>query len=56
MALAMHWCVSAGYEEALNNPTPAEKKRSNRPILSTGVSAKLTVARCHGSNVAYAYC
>ena len=26
MALAMHWCVRTGFEDAKNNPTPAEEK------------------------------
>lgn len=28
MALAMYWCVSFGHDEAMNNPTPTEKKAS----------------------------
>lgn len=56
MALAMYWCVTTGREDARNNPTPTEKKPSNRRTPHTGVSKKPFAARSPGSNVAYAYC
>jgi hypothetical protein len=37
MALAMHWCVRVGLEDALNRPTPLEKKRKRKVIRNTGV-------------------
>jgi len=36
MALAMYWCVRVGQEEARDHPTPLEKKRKNKPILTIG--------------------
>ena len=32
MALAMHWCVRIGVEDAIERPTPLEKKHKNKPI------------------------
>lgn len=36
MALALHWCVRVGQEDARDHPTPLEKKFEHRPILTTG--------------------
>jgi hypothetical protein len=36
MALAMHWCVRIGQEDARDHPTPLEKKRKHKPIPSIG--------------------
>ena len=41
MALAMYWCVRVGQEEARDHPTPLEKKRKNKPILTIGAFRKL---------------
>ena len=38
MALAMSWCVHTGRDDALNRPTPLEKKLKPRPIPIIGVS------------------
>jgi hypothetical protein len=50
MALAMHWCVRIGRAEAANCPTPLEKKRGSKPILSQGISKNSTAAWYPGSN------
>lgn len=44
MALAMHWCVRIGQDDAVQRPTPVEKKRSHKAIPGTGVSKSSTVA------------
>ncbi|MGZ5018351.1 MAG: transposase [Methylobacter sp.] len=36
MALAMHWCVRVGYQDAVQRPTALEKKPKNKPISRTG--------------------
>ncbi len=36
MALAMYWCVRVGQAAARDHPTPLEKKRKNKPILTIG--------------------
>ena len=36
MALAMHWCVRVGQEDARDHPTPLEKKLKNKPIPTIG--------------------
>lgn len=56
MALAMYWCVKAGQADAIDNPTPTEKKPVNRLILSIGASRKLIAACSHGSNGDCVYC
>jgi len=48
MALAMHWCVQIGQDDALRRPTPLEKKRMPKVIPNTGVSKSSTVAWCPG--------
>lgn len=50
MALAMHWCVRVGRDEALHRPTPLEKKLTLRPTPTTGASENSTVAPYRGSN------
>jgi hypothetical protein len=54
MALAMYWCVSAGRHDAQYNPTPTEKKPSNRPIPTIGSSKSSIAAPFRGLSVAYA--
>jgi hypothetical protein len=44
MALAMHWCVRIGQDDALHRPTPLEKKRKHKAIPNTGASKNSTVA------------
>ena len=51
MALAMHWCVQIGQDDALQRPTTLEKKRTRRPISSTGVLKNSAAAWCPGSPV-----
>ncbi|TRX00316.1 transposase [Candidatus Methylobacter oryzae] len=36
MALAMHWCVRVGYQDAVQRPTPLEKKPHSKPTPRTG--------------------
>ena len=50
MALAMHWCVRVGRDDALDRPTPLEKKLSRKPTPTIGASENSTVARYHGSH------
>lgn len=54
MALAMHWCVRIGQDNAVQCPTPLEKKRKNNVSRRIGVSKNLTVASFHGSLAACA--
>lgn len=49
MTLAMYWCVNAGRADALQNPTPTEKKRARKPIRITGACARPLEVRSHGS-------
>ncbi|MEX3526575.1 MAG: hypothetical protein VB143_03855, partial [Burkholderia sp.] len=49
MTLAMSWCVNAGRADALQNPTPTEKKRARKPIRITGACARPLEVRSHGS-------
>ena len=51
MALAMHWCVRIGRDDALHRPTVLEKKLMRKPTLSTGASESSTAVPCHGSPV-----
>lgn len=53
MALAMHWCVRIGQDNATHHPTPLEKKRKDKATRNTGVSENLAVAWFLGSLVAY---
>jgi hypothetical protein len=49
MALAMHWCVRVGRDDAVQRPTVLEKKQTRRPIPTIGVSENSTAVRCLGS-------
>lgn len=49
MSLAMHWCVRVGQDDALNRPTPLEKKRGRKATRTMGASRSSTAARCPGS-------
>jgi hypothetical protein len=49
MALAMHWCVRIGRDEALHRPTVLEKKTARKPTPTTGASENSTAAPCRGS-------
>lgn len=53
MTLAMYWCVNAGRADALQHPTPTEKKRGRKSIPITGACARPLEARSHGSSEAY---
>jgi hypothetical protein len=44
MSLAMYWCVQVGQEDALNRPTPLEKKHGRKPIRDIGASGNSTAA------------
>ncbi len=54
MALAMHWCVRIGLEDALNRPTPLEKKRKRKATRSIGVSRNSIAASSLGLRGDYA--
>jgi Transposase DDE domain len=51
MALAMHWCVRIGQDDATHHPTPLEKKRKNKVTRSTGASRNLAAVWFPGSPV-----
>lgn len=53
MALAMHWCVRVGQDDARHRPTPLEKKHTGKVTLATGVSGSSVAAWCLGSPEAY---
>lgn len=55
MVLAMHWYVKIGREEAINHPTPIEKKPLNSKTLITGALKKLTVVHSLGSSAVNAF-
>lgn len=48
MALAMHWCVRIGRDDALHRPTVLEKKPARRPTPTIGASENSTAAPCRG--------
>jgi hypothetical protein len=50
MSLAMYWCVRVGRDDALNSPTPLEKKRKSNAIRTIGASENSTAAWFHGSH------
>ncbi len=50
MALAMYWCVRVGRDDALNRPTPLEKKRKRKATQTIGASESSGAAWCPGSN------
>jgi hypothetical protein len=54
MSLAMYWCVRVGQDDALNCPTPLEKKRKCKAIRAIGASKNSIAAWCPGSPGAYA--
>ncbi|AFL72513.1 transposase [Thiocystis violascens] len=54
MALAMYWCVRAGRDEGLNDPTPLEKKSRRRTTPRIGASGNSIVAWSRGSRAACA--
>lgn len=51
MALALHWCVRAGQEDARDHPTPLEKKLKHKPTLTIGPLENSPAAPCPGSSV-----
>jgi hypothetical protein len=55
MALALHWCVRVGQEEARDDPTPLEKKPRNRPIPTIGPLKNSPAAPCPGSSAVSDY-
>jgi hypothetical protein len=55
MALAMYWCVWVGRENALNHPSPTEKKPKHKPIQNIGVFVKPLAAHFRGLNAVCAY-
>ncbi len=54
MALAMHWCVRVGQDDAADRPTPLEKKHESKAIRTTGASGSSAAAWSPGSPVACA--
>lgn len=44
MALAMHWCVRVGYHDAVQRPTPLEKKPKSKPTPAIGASKSSNAA------------
>jgi hypothetical protein len=53
MTLAMYWCVETGCCDAMNSPTPLEKKPPSRPTPTTGASASSPAPACPGSSGVY---
>lgn len=49
MAVAMYWCVRVGRNDAVQRPTPLEKKPKRKPTPTIGASENSTAARCLGS-------
>jgi hypothetical protein len=49
MALAMHWCVRVGYHDAVQRPTPLEKKPKSKLPLRAGASKNSDAVWCPGS-------
>jgi hypothetical protein len=50
MALALHWCVRVGQEDARDHPTPLEKKFKPRPTPTTGPLKNSPAAPSPGSS------
>jgi hypothetical protein len=50
MSLAMYWCVRVGRDDALNSPTPLEKKHESKAIRAIGALESSTAAWSHGSH------
>jgi len=53
MALAMHWCVRVGQEEARERPSPLEKKRKRRRIRTIGPLESSPAAPSLGSSAVF---
>ena len=49
MSLAMYWCVRVGRDDAVQSPTPLEKKHRRRPIRTIGAFGSSTAAWFPGS-------
>jgi hypothetical protein len=49
MALAMHWCVRVGRDDAADRPTPLEKKPGSRTTRTIGASGSSAAAWSPGS-------
>jgi hypothetical protein len=49
MALAMHWCVHVGQDDARHHPTPLEKKHTGNVIRAIGVSGSSVAVSSLGS-------
>lgn len=54
MSLAMHWCVRVGRDDALNCPTPLEKKPKRKATPAIGASGNSIAAWSPGSHGACA--
>ena len=54
MSLAMYWCVRVGRDDAMNSPTPLEKKRRRKATPAIGASGNSIAAWSHGSHGACA--
>ena len=50
MALALHWCVRAGQDDARDHPTPLEKKLKPKRIRTIGLLKSSLAAPCPGSS------
>jgi hypothetical protein len=50
MTLAMYGCVRIGRDEALQRPTPREKKLTPNPTPTIGVLENTLVVQCRGSS------
>jgi hypothetical protein len=48
MSLAMYWCVRVGRDDALNSPTPLEKKPKRKSTRTIGASENSTADWSHG--------
>jgi hypothetical protein len=49
MAIAMHWCVHIGQDQAIAQPTPLEKKHKNKVNRPIGALKNSIGAESHGS-------
>jgi hypothetical protein len=54
MSLAMHGCVRVGRDDAMDSPTPLEKKRRRKATRAIGALGSSTAAWCPGSHGACA--
>ncbi|MGB4946267.1 MAG: hypothetical protein WBQ05_03570 [Candidatus Competibacter denitrificans] len=55
LALAMHWCVCVGQEEACDHPTPLEKKLKSKQTPTIGPLKNWLGVPCPGSNAVCAH-